>query len=105
MKEIRNVRPFSPGGSKDIDLEGLSAFSLRPAAVPADFVARVMRGLPREAGREPERAGLWRWAAALLIFSAAAGYGYSIAEQTSDLVASVTSAAAPDSETSILSSL
>ena len=104
MKEPRNVKPFPRREDRGEELEGLSAFALSPAAVPADFVARVMRGLPADSGRRRMSLGSWKWAAALLIFSAALGYGFSIAEETADSVASLTSAPA-DSESAILSSL
>ena len=59
------------------EIENLAALPLPETAVPPDFVARVMRGLPAKA---PERrvAARWAWAAALAIFSAAAGYGYTV---------------------------
>lgn len=106
MEEIRNVKRFPGRTRHDEDLDGLSAFSLAPAAVSSDFVARVMRGLPAqsESARDRIRLGSWKWAAALLIFSAALGYGFSIAEETADSVASLTAAPA-DSDSSILSSL
>jgi predicted anti-sigma-YlaC factor YlaD len=48
-------------------------------AVPPDFVARVMRGLPATAPAPRRRpAARWAWAAALAIFSVAAGYGYTV---------------------------
>lgn len=106
MKEIPNVRSFPRRGAPGEDLDALSAFALAPAEVPPDFVASVMRGLraESESGRERPRFGSWKWAAALLIFSAALGYGFSIAEETADSVASLASAPAePDS--GILSSL
>jgi hypothetical protein len=106
MKELRNVRPFSRKGKKDEELGDLSAFALAPAAVPADFVARVMRGLPVEGVREGRQADFWKWAAALLIFSVAAGYGFGLGERglQTDLQASasVSSVSVP-SEGDILS--
>ncbi len=104
MKEPRNVKPFPRREGHGEELDGLSAFALSPAAVPADFVVRVMRGLPADS--EPQRMPFqsWKWAAALLIFSAALGYGFSIAEETADSVASLTSAPA-DSDSGILASL
>ena len=55
----------------------LAEWSEPPAAVSEDFVERVMRGLPRP---DPGSALSWpaalRWAAAILLFAAAAGYGY-----------------------------
>ena len=59
------------------EIDGLSTFAAAAAPVPGDFVARVMRGLPALAGRSATAAP-WLWAAALAIFSAAAGYGYSV---------------------------
>jgi hypothetical protein len=105
MKEIQNVRLFARRENGGEDLDGLSAFTIAPAAVPPGFVAKVMRGLPAQSGsaRGGVRLTSWKWAAALLIFSAAMGYGFSIAEETADSVASLTSAPA-DSESSILSS-
>ncbi len=96
MKEIRNVRPFARPPSADI--EGLSAFAAGPAEVSPDFVARVMRGLPSRPDRESRLAGAWSWAAALLIFSAAAGYAFSVAQQTEDSVTSVFSTSASSEE-------
>ena len=104
MKEFKNVRPFSREGRKDEELAGLSVFALVPAAVPSDFVARVMRGLPVGPEARKSRMELWRWAAALLIFSGALGYGFSIAEQTADSVASLSSTPA-DSDSSLLHAL
>ena len=101
MNELRNGRPFSREGKKDEELDGLSAFALAPAPVPAEFVARVMRGVPREPGRRATDPGLWKWAAALLIFSAAAGYGFSVAQETADSVATI-SASSSDSITALL---
>jgi len=69
--------------SQRIDRE-IEAFGRGPeveTAVPADFVPRVMRGLPRPpAFRRLPRT--WRWAAALAVFSAAAGYGYAVWSET-----------------------
>jgi hypothetical protein len=104
MNELRNVRPFSREGKKDEELDGLVAFALTPVSVPADFVARVMRGLPREPGRRETGPGLWKWAAALLIFSVALGYGFSTAEQATESVASLTSTPS-DSVSSLLGTL
>ena len=59
------------------EIDGLAALPLSETAVPPDFVARVMRGLPAAAPRRrPE--SRWAWAAALAIFSVAAGYGYTV---------------------------
>ena len=100
MKEIRNVRPFGPPRGEE-GIEGLSAFASAPAEVPPGFVSSVMRGLPASAGRDRRRPSEWKWAAALLIFSAAAGYSFSIAEQTSDSVDSLTSTS-PDAVSGVL---
>lgn len=106
MSDLRNVRPFPKEGKKEDQSGDLSAFALTPAAVPPDFVAKVMRGLP-DSFAEPVRrrmsSDLWKWAAALLIFSAAVGYGFSIAEQTSESVASLTSTS--DTSTALLGAL
>ena len=92
MKEPRNVKSFRRPAGAEGGIEGLSAFSLAPAAVPPDFVARVMRGLPESAPQRPGAwLGGWKWAAALLIFSAALGYGFSVAEETADSVAAIAS--------------
>ena len=100
MKEHRNVRPFSRSGKKDEELGDLSAFALVPAAVSVDFVARVMRGLPRELDRREIGPGLWKWAAALLIFAVAVGYGFGRAEHglqaDAQASASVTSVSVPN---------
>jgi hypothetical protein len=104
MKEPRNVKPFPRRKDRDEELDGLSAFALSSAEAPSDFVSRVMRGLPAHSGRQRTSLDSWKWAAALLIFSAALGYGFSIAEETADSVASLTSAPA-DSDSAILSSL
>ena len=96
MKEIRNVRPFARPPSDEI--EGLSAFASGPAEVSPDFVARVMRGLPSRSNPEKRLAGTWSLAAALLIFSAAAGYAFSVVQQTEDSVTSVFSTSASPEE-------
>jgi len=57
------------------EIDGLAGLPLVETAVPPDFVARVMRGLPAAAPRRRPEAR-WAWAAALAIFSVAAGYGY-----------------------------
>lgn len=59
------------------EISHLGAVSAPEIAVPPDFVARVMRGLPTPAARRPPSAR-WAWAAALAIFSVAAGYGYTV---------------------------
>lgn len=65
------------------ELEGLATLARPEAAVSPDFVARVMRGLPLSAETLTRRpAGLWKWAAALAFFSAAAGYGYAVGSDT-----------------------
>lgn len=52
--------------------------------VSADFVERVMRGLPR-GGRasSPVWPAVLRWAAAVILFAMAAGYGYRAASTAS----------------------
>jgi hypothetical protein len=80
MKKFQILRPSR-----------LSDFALRAAPVPPDFVARVMRGLPDRIPERPAPMELWKWAAALLVFSAAAGYGFSVAEETADSVAAISS--------------
>ncbi|MGH9440703.1 MAG: hypothetical protein ACRD16_00350 [Thermoanaerobaculia bacterium] len=98
--ETNNVKPFPRDPGLAGDPAGISAFSLSPAAVPPDFVARVMRGLPEHLAptREPAGLGSWKWAAALLIFSAALGYGFSVARQAADSVDSIASIATTPSE-------
>jgi len=69
--------------------------------VPRDFVARVMRGLPR---RRAPLAGAWKWAAALAMFSAAAGYGYAVWTETISAGQQVApSSPAPAAESALLS--
>ena len=85
------------------EIDGLTTFAVAPAPVPADFVARVMRGIPALAAR-PRAATPWLWAAALAIFSAAAGYGYSV---WTDSVAAgqqvtVSSSSAPTEDVALL---
>ncbi|HET7451611.1 MAG TPA: hypothetical protein VFL12_02635 [Thermoanaerobaculia bacterium] len=84
----------------------IAAFGRPPASdapVPPDFVARVMRGLP------PRRAlaavpVVWKWAAALAVFSAAAGYGYTVWTETLSAGQQVTATgSAPQEETAYLS--
>jgi predicted anti-sigma-YlaC factor YlaD len=59
------------------EIDGLAALPPAETVVPPDFVARVMRGLPTAAAASRRRpATRWAWAAALAIFSVAAGYGY-----------------------------
>ncbi len=103
MNDLGNVHPFSRDGKKDDGLPDLSGFANAPTPVSPDFVARVMRGLPGEPVRRQWAPELWKWAAALLIFSAAVGYGFSIAEQTADSVASLTSTS--DTDSSLLNTL
>jgi predicted anti-sigma-YlaC factor YlaD len=57
------------------EIDAIGAPAVPEAAVPADFAARVMRGLPRRRGGVPPA---WKWAAALAVFSAAVGYGYTV---------------------------
>jgi len=59
------------------EIDGLRFLASPEATVPPDFVGRVMRRLPANPGL---RAALprWAWAAALAIFSVAAGYGYTV---------------------------
>jgi hypothetical protein len=78
-----------------------------PALVSPEFVERVMTGLP---GREEERPKGWfglevmRWAA-VLMFSMAAGYGFSVSEgaaKSIEWVASLTVVASPITSIEIL---
>lgn len=73
----------------------LSEFRQPLAVVPEDFVERVMSGLTTKGEPKSSFALMaLRWAAAILIFSMAAGYGFSISEDNSKSmqeVASVTS--------------
>ncbi|HET9794221.1 MAG TPA: hypothetical protein VFS34_07145 [Thermoanaerobaculia bacterium] len=72
------------------------------APVPPDFVARVMRGLPRPRAFPPI-AGVWKWAAALAMFSAAAGYGYAVWAETISAGQQVAStSSAPVEEAAVL---
>ncbi|HKB70183.1 MAG TPA: hypothetical protein VKH46_05015 [Thermoanaerobaculia bacterium] len=76
----------------------------RPAEipVPADFVARVMRGLPARRALLPVSAP-WKWAAALAIFAAAAGYGYTVWSETNSAGQEMASASpAPVEEAAVL---
>jgi len=59
----------------ELEIDGLAALPPGETVVPPDFVARVMRGLPAASPRR-RPATRWAWAAALAIFSVAAGYGY-----------------------------
>jgi len=67
------------------EIESLASRGAPPtASVPPDFVSRVMRGLPRaSAGRSRPPVSRWKWAAAVAIFSVAAGYGYTVGTDTS----------------------
>lgn len=71
-----------------------------PASVSPEFVERVMSGLPgREEGQPKGRLGLevMRWAA-VLMFSIAAGYGFSVSKAAAtsiEWVASLTVEASP----------
>lgn len=72
------------------------------APVPPDFVSRVMRGLPRPRVFAAPPAA-WKWAAALAVFSAAAGYGYTVWSETLSAGQQVTAPApAPQEETAFL---
>src|SRR5262245_43827521 len=82
-------------------------FRQAPALVSPEFVERVMSGL---AGREKERQKGWsgpqlmRWAA-VLMFSMAAGYGFSVSQNASrsiEWVASLTVVTSPINSIEIL---
>jgi len=86
------------------ELDGLAELVSPETRVPADFVARVMRGLPLAVPSHPAFEA-WKWAAALAIFSTAAGYGYTV---WSDTVAAgqqvaTTSSVPASEETALLS--
>ena len=86
------------------EIDALGEMVAPETRVPTDFVARVMRGLPSEISKHSSLEA-WKWAAALAIFSAAAGYGYTV---WSDTVAAgqqvaTTSPAPASEETALLS--
>jgi anti-sigma factor RsiW len=83
------------------EISGLAAMPSSEASVPPDFVARVMRGLP--AAESPRRAvSPWAWAAALAIFSAAAGYGYTVWTDAVTAGQQVSSSPAPAEDLALL---
>ena len=59
------------------EIEGLRFLGSPEVSVPPDFVGRVMRRLPAIPAPRAVIAR-WAWAAGLAIFSAAAGYGYTV---------------------------
>ena len=82
------------------ELDAIGPVGVAETAVPADFVARVMRGLPRRRAGVP---AAWKWAAALAVFSAAAGYGYTVWSESISAGQEVAStSAAPVEETAVL---
>ena len=83
------------------EIAGLAGMSSPEASVPPDFVARVMRGLP---AAEPARRAVspWAWAAALAIFSAAAGYGYTVWTDSVAAGQQVSSSPAPVEDLALL---
>jgi hypothetical protein len=86
---------------REREIASLARLAPVELSVPRDFVARVMRGLPR---RRAPLAGAWKWAAALAMFSAAAGYGYAVWTETISAGQQVASApAAPVEESALLS--
>jgi hypothetical protein len=65
-------------------MDQLEGYREPQVKVPPGFVERVMRGLPKVLDRGSRVAAaesLLRWAAALLLFSLAAGYGLAAAER------------------------
>lgn len=65
------------------EIESLASWGPSAAAVAPDFVPRVMRGLPLSSARRTRPpVSLGKWAAALAVFSAAAGYGYTVGADT-----------------------
>ena len=84
------------------EIEGLRFLASPEAAVPPDFVGRVMRRLP---GVPAARAAVprWAWAAALAIFSAAAGYGYTIWAESAAAGQQVSASPAPVEDLAVLS--
>jgi hypothetical protein len=86
----------------DREIAGFGRPPVPEPPVPADFVPRVMRGLPRRRAfaRVP---AAWKWAAALAVFSAAAGYGYTVWSETIAAGREVASTSpAPVEETAVL---
>lgn len=62
----------------------LGEFREPTPAADEDFVGRVMRGLDAATAPAPSpTAARLRWAAAILLFAAAAGYGFRAADQAS----------------------
>jgi hypothetical protein len=83
------------------EIEGLATWSSSPAmaVVAPDFVSRVMRGLPLVSpARARKSVAYARWAAALAIFSAAAGYGYTVGADTAAAGQQVATPSAPSSD-------
>jgi predicted anti-sigma-YlaC factor YlaD len=83
------------------ELASLAGMPSPEVPVPPDFVGRVMRGLP---AAEPARETVprWAWAAALAIFSAAAGYGYTVWTDTVAAGQQVSSSPAPAEDLALL---
>ncbi len=84
---------------REREIASLARMAPIEPSVPRDFVARVMRGLPR---RRAPLAGAWKWAAALAMFSAAAGYGYGVWTETISAGQQVASSPSPPLEESAL---
>ena len=83
------------------EIESLAALPRPAVAVPPDFVARVMRGLPA-AAPDPRPVPRWAWAAALAIFSAAAGYGYTVLTDSVAAGQQVSTSPAPVEDLAVL---
>lgn len=84
------------------EISRLGSLPRPEAAVPPDFVARVMRGLPATAPRR-RPAPRWAWAAALAVFSAAAGYGYTAWADSAAADQQVATSPAPVEDLALLS--
>jgi predicted anti-sigma-YlaC factor YlaD len=87
----------------DREIDALAGLASPDPVVPPDFVARVVRGLPSEIPKRPVFEA-WKWAAALAVFSVAAGYGFTVWTDTiaAGQQVAATSSTSPSEETAFL---